>query len=406
MPALANSLAVENLIQILIKVVGRRTNKDFAVTNIENILNRLQPKYDFLKYVTILNTSYSEKESDAKVESEIDNVDADSVGEAINEIFDSMIRTMGKNVGYYFIKEIQDDLERELGSFFSEYEVNLNVKQQELLTEIMESSIIKIKELKNSEVFNIVFSGIAKLLNRRISESFTKNIVISSVKKLEGKYDFLRLISLEEKRDSYRPYSFNIDPEIDNIVIADRGEAIQNILEEIGRESDLEARPFLGEKFETVLDSRELTKIKNIGVKLDQIDQNLRKEGHKLILTEVFRVILNVVEQKISIDFGVNYINEMLIKIQEKHDILKYIKVDKSRSKEGISAIEIMPEISSVDSHELGKAIKTILTRAQTDLKEFTPSFIADLEKSINKQYLSEIEKMGVNLNIIELRAS
>jgi translation elongation factor EF-1beta len=406
MPELANSIAVENLLQILIKVVGRRTTKEFAVTNIENILNRLQPKYDFLKYVKIENASFSEKKSDVKVESEIDGADADSLGKAINDIFDSMIKTMGKNVGYYYIKEIQEDLEKEIGSFFNEFEVNLNIKQQEHLLEIMQNSIIKIQDIKNSEVFNIVLTGIARLLNRKISESFTIDTVMDSIKKLEGQYDFLKFICIDEKRESQNPYGANINPEIDNILIAERGEVIQRILEEIGKASDLQARQFLGEKFEMVLDSRELGKIKRIGVKLDKIDKILRKEGHQLILSEIFQIILDVIEKKISIEFGVKYIDAMIIKIQDKHDILKYIKVDKSRLNEGMNAIEIMPEINSVDSYELGKAIKSILTRAQIDLKELTPSFIVDFEKIMDKQYLSEIDKMGVNLHILELRAS
>jgi len=405
MPALANSIAVENLLQILIKVVGRRTNKDFAVTNIENILNRLQTKYDFLRYVKIENASFTEKKSDVKVESEIDTIDADNVGKAINDIFDSMIKTMGKNVGYYYIKEIQEDLEREIGTFFNEFEVNLNIKQQEHLLEIMQSSIIKIQDIKNSEVFNIVLTGIARLLNRKISESFTKDTVMDSIKKLEVQYDFLRFIGIDEKNDSQHPYGVIIKPEIDNILIAERGEVLQKILEEIGKASDLQAREYLGEKFETVLDHRDISKIKRIGVKLDKVDATLRREGHQLILSEIFQVILNVIEKKISVDFGVKYIDAMITKIKDKHDVLKYIKVDKTKLNEGIHAIEISPEINSVDSYELGKAIKSILTRAQIDLKELTPSFIVDFEKNMDKKYLSEVEKMGVNLHLLELRA-
>ena len=404
MPSLENSTAIENLLQILIKVVGRRMTKEFAVSNIENILNKLTPKYGFLKNIKIENASYSEKKSDVKVESEINHVDADELGKAINEIFDLMIRSMGKNVGYYYIKEIQEDLESEIGTFFNEFEVNLNLKQQEHLLGIMERSVIKIQDIKNSEVFDIVLSGIVKLLNRKISESFTKDLVMDSIKKLEVNYDFLKYLDIDEKRDSQIPYDAVVNPEIDNILIAERGEILQKLLEEIGKASDLEARQLLGEKFENVLDNRDLSKIKRIGVKLENIDKILRKEGHQLILSEIFQVILGTVEKKISVDFGVKYIDAMITKLQEKHEILKYVKVDKTRSKEGINAIEIMPEINSAESYELGKAIKSILTRAQIDLKELTPAFIKDFEKSMNKQYLSEIDKMGVNLHILELR--
>jgi hypothetical protein len=405
MPTLENSVAVEKIMQILIKIVGRRTTKEFAVNSIESIVDRLQNKYDFLKYIEVENAAYSEKKGDVIINSEIDSIDITDISDAIDDIFNEMIKTMGKNVGYYYIKEIQEDLEREIGSFFNEYDVNLNIKQQEHLLEIMETSVVKIQEIKNSEIFNIILTGIVKLLNRKISESFTKEAVMDSIKQLEEQYDFLRYLNIEEIRDPRSPYQVKIDPDIDNILIAERGEVVQRLIEEIGRASDLDTRRFLGEKFEMLLDNRDLAKIKKIGVELEQIDKVLRKEGHQLIITEVFQVILGVVEKKITVDFGVKYIDAMITKMKDKHDVLKYITVDKSRLDEGIHAIEINPEINNVDSYELGKAIKDILVRSQIDLKELTSSFFADFEKSFNKKYILEIEKMGVNLHILELRS-
>ena len=180
---------------------------------------------------------------------------------------------------------------------------------------------------------------------------------------------------------------------------------IQNLIEEIGKSSDLETRRFIGEKFEMLVNNRDLVKIKKIGVQFNEIDNVLRKEDHQIILTEIFNVILGVIEKKISVDFGVKYIDALLKKLQEKHEVVKYITIDQSRLNEGISAIEISPEINSVDSYELGKAIKNILSRAQVDLKNLTNSFFVDFENGFNKKYLPELEKMGVNLHILELRS-
>jgi len=405
MPSLENSEVVEKLIQILIKVVGRRTNKDFATNSLEGIINRLKQKYDFIKYVEIENASYSEGKKDAFVRSEINNIDTNLVGNAIDEIFNEMIKAMGKNVGFYYIKEIQDDLERELGGFFNEYDVNLNIKQQEHLLEIMETRVIKIQEVKNSEIFEIVLSGFVRLLNKKISESFTKDLVMDCIKKLEVQYDFFKYFNIEEIRDPRSPYQVVIDPEIDNILITGRAEVLEKLINEIGRAADLDTRRFIGEKFEMLIDNRDLSKIKRIGVKLNEIEKSLRKEGHQLILNEIFRSILGIIEKKIAVDFGVKYLDAIIKKCSEKHEVLKYIKVDINRSEEGINAIEIDPVINSIDSYDLGKAIKDLLVRSQIDLKNLTNNFFNDFEENIDKEVLPEIEKIGVNLHILELRS-
>jgi len=405
MPALENSRIIEHLLKILIKIIGRRTSKNIAVTTVGNTIKELKPKYDFLKYVYIEDALYSEKKDDVIIESEINAVETGELGKAIDEIFDTIIKSLGKNVGYFYIKEIQDDLEKEIGSFFNEFEINLNIKQQEHLLNIMESSVIKIQDIKNSEVFEIVLSALVRLLNRRISESFTKETIMDSIKELEEQYGFLRHICIVEKRDPQSPYEVNIDPEIDNILIAERGEVIQRLIGEIGKSSDLKTRRFLGEKFEMLLGTRDLSKIKRVGIKLDDIDKALRKEGHQLLVTEIFQAIISIIEAKNSTSFAVKYIESLVEKMQDKHDVLKYVKVDKSRYDAGIDAIEIMPEINSVDSELLGRAIRNILGQAQTDLKKITYTFIKDFEKSIDKEYLSELGKIGVNMHLLELRS-
>ena len=64
-----------------------------------------------------------------------------------------------------------------------------------------------------------------------------------------------------------------------------------------------------------------------------------------------------------------------------------------------------MSEINSVDSELLGKAIRNLLGQANIDLKNITSTFITDFEKNIGKEYLNEIEKIGVNMHLLELRS-
>jgi len=406
MPTLENAEVLQKLIQILIKVIGRRTTKNFAITTVGSNIKALKQKYDFIKYVELSDAMFSEKSDDVKVKSEINNIQVSDLGPAIDDLFDNIVHSLGRNVGFFYIKEIQQDLEKELGALFNEFEINLNLKQQEHLIEIMENKVIEIQEIKNTEVFEIILNAIVKLINIKISENFTKDHVIKAIKTLQEKenYAFLGFLEIEEIRDPRNPYQAYVDPEIDNFLIAGRGEVIQKLLEEIGKSSDLEVRKYIGSKFGMLLDDQELRTIKKIGLKLEQLDDSLRKEGHQALLSEIFQATISIIEKKISGEFGINYIDAMLKKVQVKHEILKYIKVDNARLSEGINAIVIDSKINSVDSYTLGKAVKDILGQSQIDLKNVSNSFITDFQKQIGKVNLEEMEKIGVNMHMLELR--
>jgi len=405
MPSLDNSVTISELLQIITNVVGRRTTKTFSVTTIKNTIEELKNKHDFLDYIKIEDSSFTEKKNDISVDNSINNIESQRLEEAINDIFDVMMKSLGKNVGYFYIKEIKDDLEKEISSFFEEFEVNLNLKQQEHLLEIMESSIVRIQEIKNSEVLNITISAVVKLINRKVSEDFTKDSIMNILNKLKTKYEFLKYVNIIPQKDSNNKFEVSVNPEINNILIAERGNVIENIIFEIGKASNIEVRPFFGEKFEYLVDNRDLSKLKRIGVKIGEIEKKLRREGHQILLVEIFSAIIKIIEKKISTEFGVKYINALINKLKDKHEVLKNISIDTNRLEEGINAININSKINNVDSEYLAKAIKDMLSRAQADLKELTHSFISEFEKVINKEIKSEISKIGVNLHILELRA-
>ena len=404
MPNLENSTTIQNLLNILIKVIGRRTTKNLAITIVSKSIKQLQTKYDFLKHIDIEDASYTEKRNDITVGQEINNIEQDEMEKIVDEIFDTVFKSLGRNVGFYYIKEIQDDIENEIGTFFKEYDVNLNIKQQEHLISIMESSVIKIQEIKNSEIFEIILAALVRLLKIKKSETFTKETIMDTIHRLEEKHDFLKNISINEIRDPHNPYEYKIDPEIDNVVIAERGEVIQKLLEEIGKSSDTETRRFIGEKFEMLLGKRDLSKLQKLGVKLDEINMTLIREGHQLLLNKVFEAVIDVIDKNLSKEFAIKYLENLLEKIQERHEILKYIQVDKSKFNDGIKAINISSEINAVDSDVVGKAIRDVLGRVQIDLKDVTRTFVHDFEITLGRDYLKEIEKIGVNMHLLELR--
>ena len=97
-------------------------------------------------------------------------------------------------------------------------------------------------------------------------------------------------------------------------------------------------------------------------------------------------------------------IKNIINQLEEKHDVLKYIKIDKSRYSEATDAIQIIPDINSVGSYEIGKAIREIIRMIRINLGDRGDGFIEEFKNKLGKKYLSEIEKMGVNLYFLELK--
>ena len=90
--------------------------------------------------------------------------------------------------------------------------------------------------------------------------------------------------------------------------------------------------------------------------------------------------------------------------LQEKYEILKYIKIDENNYDKGPEAFYIEPEINSVESFKIGKAIREIIKTIYNSLGAKTYNFIDEFKNKLGERYLSEIEKLGVNLHFLELK--
>ncbi|GAH44067.1 unnamed protein product, partial [marine sediment metagenome] len=76
MSNLTNSEVVKHTLQALISKIGRRTSEGFAVITIDKILKELESKYDFLKYIEVQNTIYSEGMGAVNILPDIDSVES------------------------------------------------------------------------------------------------------------------------------------------------------------------------------------------------------------------------------------------------------------------------------------------------------------------------------------------
>ncbi|MCX6667222.1 MAG: hypothetical protein NTV74_03140 [Euryarchaeota archaeon] len=131
MPELEKSDIIKNLLSTVIDISGRKTNKGYAISTMDSLIKKLKTKFEFLKHIQIKDTRFSEDEDSVSVVSDINAIESSEVGKAINEIITTMDRSLGKNAGHFFIKEIQNTLSDEYNSSIKDMGVDLGLLQLE-----------------------------------------------------------------------------------------------------------------------------------------------------------------------------------------------------------------------------------------------------------------------------------
>lgn len=131
MPELEKSDIIKNLLTTLIDISSRKTTKGHAILAMDSLIKQLEIRFNFLKHVQIKDTRYLEGEDAVSVMSDINTVESADMGRAIYDIITTMNRSLGKDAGHFFIKEIQSTLSDEYNSSIRDMGVDLGLLQLE-----------------------------------------------------------------------------------------------------------------------------------------------------------------------------------------------------------------------------------------------------------------------------------
>ena len=101
-----NSKVMKNVLNTLLTTSSRKDTDIDIVSTMDSLVKKLEGKYSFLKHVEINDTRFFEAGDSVTVMSDLDSVSSTEVGEAIHDIIFSMIESLGRDAGFYFIKEI------------------------------------------------------------------------------------------------------------------------------------------------------------------------------------------------------------------------------------------------------------------------------------------------------------
>jgi len=397
MSNLKNSQAVRFVLQTLINKIGRRTSKGFATVTLDAVIKELIPRYDFLKYIKIEKMFYSGGIDAVGASSEIDLVDPAEFYDAIEYIMEKTVKNIKEKANFFFIREVKEELNDVYGLNLEERSIDLRRMQLQFIVDKSQEF-----QIKNSEMVEIVIGALNNLINRKFPETQKTKNIVESIRELEEKYDFISYVEIINEPTSGGFHLIRVLPSINKVSPLIVSEAIQKLIHDVGKSLDWN-KSFI-ESLEEELGEKRLAEIEKMGINLKHINFILMRQEHKILVEKALEALVYVIGKDTSNDFAVGAIDAAIEKLEERHDVLKYIKIDKSRYAEGVDAISVMPEINNVESYRLGKAIREVIKITGSKLGNRTATYIEDFKNRLGAEYFFEIGKIGVNLHFLELK--
>lgn len=393
---LEQSDVIKRLLQSIVKVISRRSSEDYALVMVGNTIKKLQDKYDFLNYIDIKATRYSEIENIVTIDPSINMVEPEEIGKAIQEIVGIIVTAIGKNAGFFFIKEIKNKIGpnyelsiRNMGVDFDfmQFSFEVDKKQTRKLT------------IETSDVFRRVLKTLIILIEKENGRSGAISIIKKIIEEYANKYDFLKNVTIIDIRYTLGANEINVSQEIDKLEPIHIGKAIEDIIVGVHRSLEELGKSLPVDEFKRQLTSEYRTKLEEMGV-------NLKKKQfeHSLVYKNVIKALINVLSQASTQRYAVFALNSFLKKIDTKYDFLKHIKIIPVESNE-LCNVSIMINLDDISETDIRRSIQKLLEEIIDSLGEdLRQRFINEFKNCLEKNCLSQIEEMGINLHMLQLR--
>jgi len=393
---LEKSDVIKRLLQSIVDVIGRRSSEDYAIVMVGNTIKKLQEKYGFLRFVQIKNTRYSEIENIVNIDSSINLTESEEIGKVMQEIVGTIVVAMGKNAGFFFIKEVKNKIGPNYEMTIRSMGVDLNFMQFSFEVDKKQTRTLTIE---NSDVFYRVLKTLIDIIEKETSRSFAISTIKQLIEEYANKYDFLKNVTTIDVQYTLGANEINVGQEIDRLEPTHVGKAIEDIIVGVHRSLEEKNKSSFTDEFKRQLASDYRSKIEEMGVDLKK-----KQFGHSLVFKHVIKALVTVLSQASTQRYAVFAMNSFLKKIDTKYDFLKHIEIIPVGSDE-LCDISIMTNLDEIGETEIRRSIQRLLEEIIDSLgEELGRKFINEFKNSLEKNCLLRIEEMGVNLHMIQLR--
>jgi len=397
MPRYRNNELISRIIRTTIGVIGRRTSESYAVMVIGTVVKRLSEKYDFLKNVEISNAQYSEIGQIVNIKNDLDYVNIEDIGRASRDFIQKITRALGKNAGYFFIKEIKEDLPYEYEQTIKQLGVDLDFLQLEYLTD--RKSVFDF-QIPHSELLTYVFQALFDVLAKENGRNFAFLTLEELVRRFSTKYEILKDIEVNDIRYMMGANIVSIDSKVDVLESDVIGDVTQKVIQETSNYlQEKGGIPFI-EKLKKYMGVEYYLKLEEMGVNLGAIHMR-----HGVIVKRVLKALVDILSEASAESYAILVLDRTLSRIYYDYELLRFIEIDSSRYSEGFDAVCISSDIDLVSPSEVGRGIQKLIEKISSSLGEDAgQNFVERLKFRLGKAYVLKMEELGVNLHLVKLR--
>ncbi|MBN1860200.1 MAG: hypothetical protein JW840_01930 [Candidatus Thermoplasmatota archaeon] len=384
-------------IETIIDIIGRKTSEEYAAVAIRNLLKKLEKSYSFLQAIEIKNSRTLELEGTVKVQEQLNTISPLEVGLSLQELLRTIMKSLGKTAGYFFIRETREKIGINYDRFLlKSMDLDLSLMQSMF---IVEKKTVHLLDLQNSDILRRFLKVLIDVVEKQTSKAFAINTIKQHVDVLKQHYPFLTYLSMNDVRYTLGTEEIALQPQINTIEPQDVGRAIKSILQEIEKTlSEIGRNSIVGD-LKGQLTFEYLGKLNEMGVALTS--QNV---GYNALFSQVIKTLVDALSKKSSENNAISLVNSFLRKNDNKYEFLKKIKVEPSVHQDEPYHIIISDTFDTISDTDVRRAIQQLLENILQSLeKQNSEDFIQQFKESLDKKYLLKIEEIGVNFHMIEL---
>ena len=376
--------------------IAHRTSEKFAVHILNRFLQELSGKYEFMQYIKVNQTLYTEK-NDIVVDPNISNVDSNQLSSALETLIQKIVIEMKEGADYFFIKELQDALEHiNKAHYFVNNFSPLESMQQEFLSQRRLSTAIP-----KTQLFIDVIHAVLVTVNKYHSENETLSIVHSSMNEMEKEFSFFKEVILAGSEEKEGYYTVELKSSIQSIPVYQLSKAFTLFFTLIARHCRSDDTELFRNQLKNSLGRQNLSFLNGINVSLDSIEFPTQTINEKKMFERLIISLIQIINQHTSDRFAFMVMNKLIEELKQQHLIMNTLQIEK---KDGIYQISLVNEKELSDRDKLRKVMKTLIERVGKQLQHKQSSFIEQLKQNLGKDYVTAIEEVGVNFHIFELK--
>ena len=395
--SMEGTVVIDTLVRALIRVVGRRTSEGYAMFTVEHVIRTLAKKFGILHFVDIQSNRYAEAMHVITVDPEMNRVNSTEVRQAAVALLKETTDDIGKYAGYFFIKEVKEELPNDFEREIRRMGIDLDLMQLDYITE--KKKIYKVM-IPHSEILSYVLTAILAIVEQEVSRDVAFRMLSELVERLRTGYEVLREVELHDTRYVQHVKTIMVSPTIDRLETESVASTLQKIIQEIDTMLGEQYGVSFIEKLRQYLTFDYLFRLEGMGVDLQVIP--LRQS---LVVKQVISTIVNVLATSSSESYAVLVLDRIIHRMINEDKGVSFVRIDSTRLSEGLAAVTIPQDVDRVSSVDLGRSLQKCLESVIIALGESAgKEFLEKFKNQLGKAFLLRMEKMGVNLHIIQIK--